>query len=442
MPKLTKKLTDNVARALPIPERATAASIEVEINGRAIKRAPSNYVIWWCRDTPGFGVRLSATGDRAYVAERRVNGKTVRRTLGPATGAGAISADTARSLQITISSELQSGIDRAEVKREHRQVEKQEATTLADAVKAYVTGKRRGKDGLPLKARTKADYQAMVEPGGTSKSGKPFADGPLYPLAAKSIYKISADDMRRIYNAAQARSTRTATYAMQVLRAVLNWHGVNVEDSPLSKATAGKDRIVLPPTTGKPTPIPPEKLGAWWRAASARVGTPSADGCRFILLTGCRPGEVFGSEHESGLLVAHVDLAGGRVTLPDTKNRRDHTIALSTQAAAIVAAHCAGKKAKEKVFDVADPGRTLNAINAQAEVEGITPHKLRHTFASVAEELVSGYALKRMLNHADGGGDVTGAHYVGKSEAQLRRAWQTVADFIQEQAQETSSPGG
>ena len=35
-----------------------------------------------------------------------------------------------------------------------------------------------------------------------------------------------------------------------------------------------------------------------------------------------------------------------------------------------------------------------------------------------------------MMNHAVGG-DVTLGHYVGKSEAQLRAGWQTVADFIE-----------
>ena len=57
-------------------------------------------------------------------------------------------------------------------------------------------------------------------------------------------------------------------------------------------------------------------------------------------------------------------------------------------------------------------------------------HGLRDTFASIAEELVSGAALKKMMNHA-AGGDVTLGSYVGKSEAQLRNAWQTVADFIE-----------
>ena len=53
---------------------------------------------------------------------------------------------------------------------------------------------------------------------------------------------------------------------------------------------------------------------------------------------------------------------------------------------------------------------------------------MRATFASIAEELVSGGLLKRMMNHATGG-DVTLGHYVGKSETQLRAGWQTVAVF-------------
>nr|WP_315463913.1 tyrosine-type recombinase/integrase [uncultured Rhodoferax sp.] len=372
---------------------------------------------------------MSATGDRAYIAERRVDGKTVRRTLGKAVGAGAISSDAARELQITISSELQTGLDRAEVKREKRKTDKDESLNLADALRAYAKGKRRGKDGKGLKDRTKADYIAMAAPGGTGADGKPFAGGPLAALAKTSIHRITADDMRSAYEAALKKSQRRATYAMQVLRAVLNWHGVKVEGSPLEKTTAGKDRIVLAKTAGKPHPIPPENLGAWWAAACKRAGNASADGCRAILLTGCRPGELFKSKYEPGLLVRDVDLIGARMVLRDTKNRTDHTVMLSSQAVGILQPHVTGKKPAASVFDIADPGKTLEAINAEAGVTGITPHKLRHTFASVAEELVSVYALKRMVNHTDGD-DTTGGHYVGKSEAQLRAAWQAVADFI------------
>ena len=419
MPKLDKRLTDSTARTVSGPQTE--------------KEQAAGYVIHWCRDTPGFGIRVSHTGDRAYISERRnSNGKTRRVTLGKAVGgkaAGAISADMARKLQITYSSELQSGVDRADVKREQRKVEKQDAVTLATALTAYVKGKRRGKDGLPLKDRTKADYLAMVKRGATRADGMPFKDGALYLLAGKSINRITADDIRTVYKTAEVSSTRQATYALQVLRAVLNWHGITVPESPLARTTAGRDRIVLATTVGSPKPIPPELLGAWWRAASKMASNEAASGCRFILLTGSRPGEVFGSEHEPGMLVENVDLSGQRVTHLNTKNRKDHVIALSKQAFEIVKAHCKDKKPGQKVFGVLDPGKTLENINSAASVDGITPHKLRHTFASVAEELVSSYALKRMLNHTDAS-DVTGGHYVGKSETQMRTAWQIVADFI------------
>lgn len=437
MPKLDKRLTDGVARAIPLPS-PTGIKVAEVIKGKTATVEKSVQVFHWCKDTTGFGLRVSSNGDRSYVSERRVEGKTVRRTLGKAVGAGAISADAARKLMLTVSSELQTGVDRVEVKREERKVEKLDGITFAIALAEYVKGKRRGKDGLPLKDRTKADYMAMVVPGRIAKNGKPFADGPLFPIADTPLPKITAADIRDIYKTEEAKSKRVAVYAMQVLRAVLNWHGVQVPESPLSKTTAGKDRIILAATSGKPTPIPPERLGAWWAAASERQGHAGADGCRMILLTGCRPGELFGNTSyvdgkqtvlTPGLLVQDVDLRGKRLVLLDTKNRKDHTIVLSTQALEIVKVHCKGKKPDAKVFDILDPGKALDAINEAAGVVGITPHKLRHTFASVAEELVSGYALKRMLNHTEAS-DVTGNNYVGKSETQLRAAWQTVADFI------------
>ncbi len=409
MPVNPRRITDSIARGLPPPEQG--------------------YQIHWCPDTDGFGVRVGAAGGRAYVVEMRVHGKTVRRTLGKVAGRGAVSSAWARDRARIVAGELKSGIDQARIDRVARRQAQERAITLARAVEQYITEKRRGKDGLALKPRTKADYLRMVSAGGSRANGQPYADGMLYPLASRSIHEITAAQMRDIFDRHEKRSRRQATYAMQVLRAVLNWHGVEVESSPLSNKTPGRDRRVLAPTAGNPSPIPPERLHAWWNAASERAGSAGADGARLILLTGCRPGEVFGSKYEPGLLVRDVDLPGARLTLRDTKNRSDHKVTLSSQAFAIVKAHCMRKRAGRKVFGVMDPGKTLDAINAAAGTPGVTLHQLRHTFASVADELVVGYALKKMLNHT-ATGDVTGRHYVGKGEAQLRAAWQTVADFI------------
>lgn len=314
---------------------------------------------------------------------------------------------------------------------EREQLDRQDGMALAKALREYVDKKRRAKDGLPLKARTKADYLAMVEPGEITKKGKKLADGLLYPLADKLLVKLTSDEIRDQHTSLLKRSKRQADYAMQVLRAVMRWHGVVVPGNPLGRETAGRDRIVLAPAKGNPAPIPPERLGAWWRVSSKAPSQIAADYYRFQLLTGCRGGEIHGDKRFNypPIRVGDVDCDAGKVILRDTKNRSDHKLLLARQALEIASKHCAGRKPEEVLFPITDARKTLKWINAKAKTH-VQGHGLRDTFASIAEELVSGGLLKRMLNHSVAG-DVTLGHYVGKSEAQLRAGWQTVADFIE-----------
>jgi integrase len=319
------------------------------------------------------------------------------------------------------------------------QEDRQDGLTLAKALREYVEKKRRAKDGLPLKARTKVDYLAMLEPGRVSAAGKKFADGELYSIAGRLLSSITADDIRDVHAMALKRSERQAVYAMQVLRAVLRWHGIEVSGNPLGRDTAGRNRIVLAPSKGNPSPIPPERLGAWWRAAGNAPSKVAADYYRFQLLTGCRSGEIHGNKRYGyePIKVGDVDCDAGKIVLRDTKNRTDHKLLLSRQAREIAVRHCTDRQPEDPLFPIVDARKTLAWINARAGTT-VQGHGLRATFASIAEELVSGGALKRMLNHA-AGGDVTLDHYVGKSEAQLRAAWQAVADFI-DAAAEAEAP--
>ena len=155
MPELNKKLTDSLAAKCEPPN-------------------DQDYLIYLCKDTPGFGVRVGRPVirngrekvSRAYIMDMYANGKRARRTLGKATGRGAISAEDARIIAKKIAGELVQGIDRSKIKTEERkaiqQTKKDASLTLKTALREYIEGKRRGKDGLALKERTKADYLAMV----------------------------------------------------------------------------------------------------------------------------------------------------------------------------------------------------------------------------------------------------------------------------------------
>src|SRR4029077_18670918 len=63
---------------------------------------------------------------------------------------------------------------------------------------------------------------------------------------------------------------------------------------PLGSDTAGRACITITAGKGDPAPIPPELLGAWWRAAERAPSQVAADYYRFQLLTGCRGVEIHG----------------------------------------------------------------------------------------------------------------------------------------------------
>ncbi|MGB3704546.1 MAG: integrase arm-type DNA-binding domain-containing protein [Castellaniella sp.] len=399
----------------------------------------------------GLQLRVAPDGVKTLLVRYTVQGTSaVRQYRLPqeyGNGAGQIKLADARAEAQRIRALARAGVDwpaeeEARLQAEAQARETQASTdgqTFAEALREYVEEKRRAKDGLPLKARTKSEYTKMVEPGKIANNGKKFADGELMALADKPLSTISAKDIKDTYTKLLARSKRRADYAMQVLRAVLRWQGIKIEDNPLSQETAGRNRIVLAPPRGDPKPIPAEKLGAWWLAACASPRRVAANYYRFQLLTGCRGVEILGEKKYDyePIRVRDVNLETGRILLIDTKNRSNHLLLLSREALAIAKEACEGREPEEPLFPITDTRKTLAWINKQAGTT-VQGHDMRATFTTIAEELVSGGVLKRMINHATNG-DVTLGHYVGKGEAQLRAGWQTVADFIGNAAAEETA---
>lgn len=385
-----------------------------------------------------WGITITPT-TASYFVQRRVAGRQVRATIDRV---GRITVVQAKKRAGDLLAEMRDRVDPILEKRKERDKEAADAKagiTFEKALEQYVKGKRR-KDGLTLKARTVADYLATVAPGGKGKTGKKVAPGVLHDIAGKPVASITADKMRELHRAAERdRGPRAALYAVQVLRAVLRWHGVVIAGNPLGKDIPERDRIVLPSTSGNPHPIPAERLGAWWKAA-LRAGTKEVGGSalagdyyRFRLLTGCRGVEIVGDAHNPAVTVG--DLVGSRIVLKDTKNRKNFTLLLSTQALEIAQRHAKGRKAQEPLFDVGDGRKTLQAINVATGMEplAVPGHGLRSTFANIAKRLVPYDTLKGLLNHSMRG-DVTGESYLQATEEELREGWQRVADAIERAA--------
>ena len=160
----------------------------------------------------GLQLRIAPGGVRTLLVRFTVKGSDVERQhrlpQEYGAGPGQMKLTTACAEAACIRALAREGVDwpaqeearlRAETAA-REQLDRQEGMTLASALCEYVDHKRRAKDGLPLKARTKADYLAMVGPGEATQKGKELADGLLCQRADKLLEKLTADDIRVQYS--------------------------------------------------------------------------------------------------------------------------------------------------------------------------------------------------------------------------------------------------
>ena len=148
------------------------------------------------------------------------------------------------------------------------------------------------------------------------------------------------------------------------------------------------------------------KLGDALRAAEADGEHPKGIAAiRFLLLTGFRRMEGLGLQR------AWLDDEEGSIRFPDTKSGAQTRVIGDAAIKVLLAQPQIGKS---PFFFPADWGdghfigivRVLDRVCAMAKLEEVTPHTLRHTFASVAAELgFSELTIAALLGHAARGGD-------------------------------------
>lgn len=378
----------------------------------------------------GFGLRVTSGGARSFFVEKRIRARNKRHTLGrwPA-----LKPDQARKDAQAWLGAIASGRDPVA----EREREKLSKVTLEEAFDSYMELKRRSKDGLPLKARTRDDMTEVLKSS-------------LEEWKRRPLQAITRPMVERKYKQLADRSAARANVAMRYLRAVFNFEmdrNVDVEgrsliaDNPVRvlkrqwRAVGRRKRVLKPDdlpawiaAVNALADVPEREPGTGKENPKLRHGDAFRDWLLFLALTGCRPCEA----HD--LLPSDVDLAGRKLTFRDTKNRLDHELPLTDFLHELLSRRIAA--GGDRVFASPHDGRGIgNYRYAVARVRSacgvhFTPGDLRRLASTAMEsEGVARYTLKAILNHIDDGEDVT-AGYVQVNATMKLAALEKIEAYV------------
>ena len=364
-------------------------------------------------DLKGFGVRVGSMS-KVYFAESKLNNRTVRVTIGKH---GIFTSEQARTQARVILGQIATGINPNVAAR----VERVKRITLEDAFKDFLLAR---KNLSPLTIR---DYQRCVE--------KQFGD-----WRSKQLTDITKDMVERRHRILGENSPSQANRSMRFLRSLLNFAMGRYEDASGNSILPDNAVRRISQTRAwyrlprRQTVIKAHQLGGWFRAVldeqncSVSKNTGLRDYLLLLILTGLR------REEGASLKWENVDLAGGTLTVCNTKNHEDHTLPLSDFLLELLKQR---KNTTEGEYVFPGDGRTgyineprkfMNKVIAATGIE-FTLHDLRRTFITVAESLdIPAYALKRLLNHKMNN-DVT-AGYIITDVERLRIPMQRITDYM------------
>jgi integrase len=367
----------------------------------------------------GFAVRVTAGGSKAFILEKRINRKVKRITLGRYPE---ITVEMARKEALKYLGEIATGIDPI-AKRQREEVEQM---SLWLVWQDYRTIKSN------LKAETYVQYEM-------------FLNGELSDWKNKRMVDISKDMVvKRHARLLTSHSPSYANTALRILSAIYKFAKGQYEDSngntlfPNNPVERLSQLGLWAKEPRRQTVIRPHQLADWYQfinnmkcqtvVDSQHV---AADYFVFLLLTGLRKNEA------ATLRWEHVDFDERTIHIPITKNKVPLTLPLSDILLAILQYRLSCKN-NEYVFStkvkgyLQFPEKVTKYVNEYSGVT-FTLHDLRRTFITVAESLdISGYAIKRLVNHKNGS-DVTEGYIINNHD-RLRDPMQRITDFFKQHA--------
>jgi integrase len=380
MQKLTKQVVDDLK-----PSR-------VGVKG--------SYSFVWDQELRGFGVQVQKSGLKTFVVQyRTAEGRSRRMVIGRF---GVMTAEEARREAKILLGKIAEGIDPAEEKRLTN-----ESMTVAEVCDWYLeeaeAGRILGKRRRPIKPTTlrmdRSRIDAHIRPLLGKRQIKVLKlgdiEGAQADIAAGKTSKARVGSRGGTTTGGEGVAART----MSTLHAVLE-HAVRlgkIEHNPAKgvrrmASTARKRHLSRAEIT---------KLGEALRAAEADGEHPKGTAAiRFLLLTGFRRMEALGLQR------TWLDDEEGSIHFPDTKSGAQTRVIGDPAIKVLLGQPQVGNS---PFFFPADWGeghfiglvRVLDRVCAMAGLKDVTPHTLRHTFASVAGELgFSELTIAALLGHA------------------------------------------
>jgi integrase len=286
----------------------------------AALRCPEGKAQAFLRDSEARGLRVRVThaGAKSYVFESKVNGKTLRRTIGDATAWTIPAARTeANRLRVLVDNktdprelerqQAEEAVQRAaeaEAERLRLAAEQEDraraeaaeqarlAVTLRELWDAYVAERRQfwGEKNL-------ADHMSMVQEGGRPRKRMPGAvtkPGALAALMPMRLVDLTPAAIEKWAASESADRPARVRLALRLLKACLRWAADEPAFSALvnpAAATAKKAREIAGKAKPKDDLLEKGQLKAWFAEVRAIRNPAISAALQVMVLTGCRPGE-------------------------------------------------------------------------------------------------------------------------------------------------------
>ena len=376
------------------------SKITQSLVGRAPRPEQGKSVLYADTEMRGFYLIVTAT-KRSFYVQSLVNGRQVRTKLGDHPAMDAKQArDAARQTLVG----MRGGVNPNEERRRARA----RGITLREALDLHLAAK-------PLSPRTKDDYRYNCE-----QYLSDWLDRPLAELGADR--SGVRDRHRRI---TERHGAPSADNAFRIFRAVYN-RGLREHPDLPPNPCGNVDYHGL---RRRKVDAPTDRLKAWGKAVLG-LHPVRRDLHLFMVLTGMRRTSACEAR------ASDLDLASGRLHVPKPKggSTRAFGLPLSGPLADLLG-HRAGENPrlhrKTPWLFPAESKSGHVAEVAQHELDGLTGHALRHTFATLAVQAgVPLLELKYLLNHA--ASNVT-MGYIHVGPEHLRKHQEAASRYILEQ---------